>query len=40
MAIKGHKTERTFLSYIGKTSSDHALQTAKTFGEISQQKIS
>lgn len=40
MAITGHSTETTFLSYIGKTSSDHALQTAKTFREISQQKIS
>lgn len=40
MSITGHKTERMFLSYIGKTSSDHALQTAKTFREIAQQKIS
>jgi len=40
MSITGHKTERMFLSYIGKTSSDHALQTAKTFREISLQKIS
>ncbi|WP_165439479.1 tyrosine-type recombinase/integrase [Chryseobacterium phocaeense] len=40
MAITGHSTETTFLSYIGKTSSDHALQTAKTFREISQQKTS
>jgi integrase len=40
MAITGHSTESTFLSYIGKTSSDHALQTAKTFREISQQKTS
>ncbi|ASE62562.1 hypothetical protein CEQ15_14195 [Chryseobacterium indologenes] len=40
MAITGHKTETTFLQYIGKTSSDHALNTAKTFREISQQKTS
>ncbi|MBL1220215.1 phage integrase SAM-like domain-containing protein [Chryseobacterium sp. L7] len=40
MAITGHSTETTFLSYIGKTSSDHAMNTAKTFREISQQKIS
>ena len=42
MAITGHKTETTFLQYIGKTSSDHALNTAKTFKEIKnqQEKIS
>lgn len=38
MAITGHKQEKTFLGYIGKTSSDHALQTAKTFREISEKK--
>lgn len=38
MAITGHKTESVFLSYIGKTSSDHALQTAKTFREIEKLK--
>ncbi|WP_164465233.1 phage integrase SAM-like domain-containing protein [Chryseobacterium lactis] len=37
MAITGHKTETTFLQYIGKTSSDHALNTAKTFREIKNQ---
>jgi integrase len=37
MAITGHKTEITFLQYIGKTSSDHALNTAKTFKEIKRQ---
>lgn len=37
MAITGHKTETTFLQYIGKTSSDHALNTAKTFREIKEQ---
>ncbi|MDO5510407.1 MAG: phage integrase SAM-like domain-containing protein [Weeksellaceae bacterium] len=34
MAITGHKSEAVFLSYIGKTSNDHALQTAKTFKQI------
>lgn len=38
MAITGHKTETVFLSYIGKTSSDHAMQTAKTFREIENQQ--
>jgi integrase len=38
MAITGHKTETTFLQYIGKTSSDHALNTAKTFKEIKNQQ--
>lgn len=37
MAITGHKTESVFLSYIQKTSSDHAIQTAKTFREITKQ---
>lgn len=41
MAITGHSTEGTFLLYIGKNSADHAMQTAKTFREISNaQKIS
>jgi integrase len=41
MAITAHGTEASFLAYIGKTSSDHALNTAKTFREIAaQQKIS
>ncbi|WP_284463983.1 phage integrase SAM-like domain-containing protein [Chryseobacterium sp.] len=40
MAITGHSTEVMFLSYIGKTSSDHAIITAKTFREIKQQKTS
>lgn len=39
MAITGHKTESVFLTYIGKTSSDHALKTAETFAEIKSQKI-
>lgn len=34
MAITAHGTEASFLAYIGKTSSDHALNTAKTFREI------
>ncbi|MDM1557483.1 phage integrase SAM-like domain-containing protein [Chryseobacterium indologenes] len=38
MAITGHATETMFLSYIGKTSADHALNTAKAFKEISLQK--
>jgi integrase len=40
MSITGHKTESMFLNYIGKTADDWAMQTAKTFREISQQKIS
>lgn len=42
MAITGHQSEKVFLTYIGKTSSDHALNTAKAFKEIKdqQQKIS
>lgn len=40
MAITGHKTETMFLNYIGKTADDWAMQTAKTFKEISNQKIS
>ncbi|WP_431610879.1 tyrosine-type recombinase/integrase [Chryseobacterium sp. 'Rf worker isolate 10'] len=41
MAITGHSTETMFLSYIGKNSSDHAMNTAKTFKEIKdlEQKI-
>lgn len=38
MAISSHATETVFLSYIGKTSSDHAMQTAKTFKEIEDRK--
>lgn len=37
MAITGHRTEAVFLAYIGKTSSDHALNTARTFKEIKDQ---
>lgn len=40
MAITGHKTESMFLNYIGKTADDWAMQTAKTFKELSNQKIS
>ncbi|CAA7392727.1 tyrosine-type recombinase/integrase [Chryseobacterium fistulae] len=40
MSITGHKTESMFLNYIGRTSDDWAMQTAKTFKEIAQQKIS
>lgn len=40
MSITGHKTESMFLNYIGKTADDWAMQTAKTFKEISNQKIS
>ena len=39
MSITGHKTESMFLNYIGKTSDDWAMQTAKTFKELSNQKI-
>ena len=39
MAITSHRTEVIFLSYIGKTSKDHAMQTAKTFKEIEDRKI-
>ena len=38
MAITGHATESVFLSYIGKTSTDHAMETAKTFREIAKEK--
>ncbi|AJW63665.1 site-specific tyrosine recombinase XerD [Elizabethkingia miricola] len=40
MAITGHKTESMFLNYIGKTADDWAMQTAKAFKEIKNQKIS
>ncbi len=40
MAITGHKTEAMFLNYIGKTADDWAMQTAKTFKELRDQKIS
>lgn len=35
MAITGHTTEAQFLNYIGKTADDWAMQTAKTFKELS-----
>ena len=38
MSITGHKTESMFLNYIGKTADDWAMQTAKTFKEILDQK--
>lgn len=38
MAITGHKTEAMFLNYIGKTADDWAMQTAKTFKKIKEQK--
>ena len=34
-AITGHKTETMFLNYIGKTADDWAMQTAKTFKQLS-----
>lgn len=40
MSITGHKTESMFLNYIGKTADDWAMQTAKTFKKLSNQKIS
>lgn len=40
MAITGHKTENMFLNYIGKTADDWAMQTAKKFKELKNQKIS
>lgn len=40
MAITGHKSEAQFLNYIGRTADDWAMQTAKTFRELSNQKIS
>lgn len=38
MAITGHDSPATFLIYIGKTADDWAMQTAKTFREISNSK--
>ncbi len=38
MAITGHKSESQFLNYIGKTADDWAMQTAKTFKEMSLKK--
>lgn len=38
MSITGHKTEAMFLNYIGKTADDWAMQTAKTFKKIKDQK--
>lgn len=40
MSITGHKTESMFLNYIGRTADDWAMQTAKTFKKLSNQKIS
>lgn len=40
MSITGHKTESMFLNYIGRTADDWAMQTAKTFRDISIQKTS
>lgn len=40
MSITAHRTEQMFLSYIGKTADDWAMQTAKTFKELKNQKIS
>ncbi|WP_347217950.1 phage integrase SAM-like domain-containing protein [Chryseobacterium sp.] len=40
MAITGHKSEAQFLNYIGKTADDWAMQTAKTFKELSEKKTS
>lgn len=40
MAITGHKTERVFLDYIGKTSSDYAMETAQTFEQLETEKLS
>ena len=40
MAITGHSTEQMFLNYIGKTADDWAMQTAKTFRELKNKKIS
>lgn len=39
MAITGHKTERVFLDYIGKTSSDYAMETAETFQQLENEKL-
>ena len=40
MAITGHKSEKVFLEYIGKNSSDFAMNTAQIFEEVEQQKNS
>lgn len=40
MAITGHKSEKVFLEYIGKNSSDFAMSTAQIFEEVEQQKNS
>ncbi|MCE3076734.1 phage integrase SAM-like domain-containing protein [Chryseobacterium gwangjuense] len=40
MSVTGHKTESMFLNYIGRTADDWAMQTAKTFKELSSKKIS
>lgn len=40
MAITGHKSEAQFLNYIGRTADEWAMQTAKTFKELSNKKIS
>ncbi|REC76072.1 hypothetical protein DRF60_14405 [Chryseobacterium elymi] len=39
MSITGHKSESQFLNYIGKTADDWAMQTAKTFKDLSEKKI-
>lgn len=40
MAITGHTTETQFLNYIGRTADDWAMQTAKTFKELSEKQKS
>ncbi len=40
MAITSHGTEAIFLQYIGKTKDEWAMQTAKTFRELKNKKIS
>lgn len=39
MSITGHKTESMFLNYIGRTADDWAMQTAKTFKDLKEQKL-
>lgn len=39
MAITSHGTEAIFLQYIGKTKDEWAMQTAKTFKELKEQKL-
>lgn len=39
MSITGHKSEAQFLNYIGRTADDWAMQTAKTFKDLSEQKL-